>query len=481
MPRCVAVFAAFFLALLAEIAGSSSAFAQDDCAPIKFPAGKNAVTLAGTAAPEGFVCYRLDAEIGQKFTLKILRGGNTIFSVTDVQDAVDRFSFTARKPSYEIRVGQLMRSAAPEKYRLSIKRSKAGKKSAGTSVPVSTPAGDATSGGAASAAGGAGQPFRDCEHCPEMVPVPPGTFMMGVSPKEAKQLKYVQGAEPQHKVTIGYPFAIGRFEVTVEEFDAYVNETGAKVGGKCGIRVMESGPRAFKYSGTLVPGGDKTESAPYAIYIGDGSYAQPGLPITGRQPAVCVSRNEIKGYLAWLSEKSGKHYRLPTEAEWEYAYRAGTSTMNFWGNDFSKTCEYANFADRKSGYQAAPAASCAEKIHPDWTAEVGSYKPNPWGLYDMPGNAQETVEDCLHENYVGAPADGSPWTKPDCVVFVARGGDYELTQFSMRASERLLFGYVENADDGMWTRQEGSDERFNIMGFRVAVSLDGTSWDKEVK
>ena len=329
--------------------------------------------------------------------------------------------------------------------------------------------------------GGAGQPFRDCETCPEMVPLPAGGFMMGSSANEVKQLKYVQAALPRHEVTIGYPFAIGRFEVTVEEFDAFTKETGVPVGGKCGIRTMESGPQAFKYSGTLVPGGDKSPAAPYVIVIADGSYAQPGLAVTARQPAGCVSRNEIKQYLAWLSLKSGRHYRLPSEAEWEYAYRAGTDTINFWGDDFRKTCDYANFADRKSGYQAAPAASCAEKIHPGWTAEVGSYKPNPWGLYDMAGNAQEAVEDCLHESYEGAPTDGSPWTKKDCVVFVARGGDYELTQFSMRASERLLFGYVPEASDGMWTAEEGSDERFNALGFRVAVSLDDTSWDKDAR
>lgn len=331
---------------------------------------------------------------------------------------------------------------------------------------------------AASSDAGAGKAFRDCEHCPEMVPLPPGAFMMGASQKEMKQLKYVQWATPQHQVSIGYPFAIGRFEITVDEFDAYVKETGAQVGGKCGIRTIESGPNKFKYNGTLVQGGDKTENAPYVIYIGDGSYAQPGLPVTGRQPAVCVSRNEMKDYLDWLSMKANKHYRLPTEAEWEYAYRAGTDTFNYWGNDFKQTCDYANFADRKSGYQAGMAASCSEKMHPDWTAEVGSYKPNPWGLYDMGGNAQEAVEDCFHKSYQGAPADGSPWTEPHCVLFAARSGDYELTQFSMRASERLLFGYTDDADDGMWTRDEGSEERFNVMGFRVALSLDDKSWDK---
>lgn len=331
---------------------------------------------------------------------------------------------------------------------------------------------------AASSDAGAGKAFRDCEYCPEMVRLAPGTFTMGASQKEVQQLNYVQWATPQHQVSIGYPLAIGRFEITVDEFDAYVKETGAQVGGKCGIRTIENGSNKFKYNGTLVQGGDKTENAPYVIYIGDGSYAQPGLPVTGRQPAVCVSRNEMKDYLDWLSMKTNKHYRLPTEAEWEYAYRAGTDTFNYWGDDFKQTCDYANFADRKSGYQAGMAASCSEKMHPDWTAEVGSYKPNPWGLYDMGGNAQEAVEDCFHKSYQGAPADGSPWTEPDCVLFAARSGDYELTQFSTRASERLIFGYSDGNDDGMWTRDEGSDERFNVMGFRVAVSLDDKSWDE---
>ena len=312
-----------------------------------------------------------------------------------------------------------------------------------------------------------------------MVPLPPGTFQMGASEKEVRQLKYVDWSLPQHTVTIAYPFAIGRYEIAVDEFDAYVKESGAKVGGKCGIRAIESGNFAFKTNGSLHPDNDKQGEGPYVVFITDGSYAQPGLPTTGKQPAVCVSRNEIKGYLAWLSKKTGRHYRMPTEAEWEYGYRAGTDTISYWGNDFKKTCDFANFADRKSGYQAGMAASCAEKVHPDWTAEVGSYKPNPWGLYDMAGNAQEAVEDCFHDNYNGAPTDGSPWTKDDCPVFIARSGDYELTQFSMRASERLLFGHVDGQEEYIWSRNEGSDIRFNVMGFRVAVSLDDKSWDQQ--
>jgi formylglycine-generating enzyme required for sulfatase activity len=630
MNKIAAAIAVLALALVASVAFVSPSAAQENCKPITFPAGKDTAILTGSAPVDDVICYQLDAQVGQKFSLKVQRGDNTIFSVVGVQDAQDSFTFTAQKTSYEIDVGQLMRARGPEKFRVSVKRSGGQattaeepwpigiglgpvlrlqaeqmaedgsarfrlscEKDSGTGFTVALReyAGDAlgrdggaeypvkvaiadshggnqsfdfrmryygqdqlwnsdatgprgfigqfaagskltlvngngltvasfdlhgsskyakaalifcggdntavavagtvnTEASVASAApvsasppaatsdAGAGSPFRDCEHCPEMVPLPPGSFMMGVSQKEKRQLKYVDWGLPQHQVSIGYPFAIGRFEITVDEFDAYVKETGAQVGGKCGIRTIESGPNKFKYTGTPVPGGDKTESAPYVIYIGDGSYAQPGLPVTGRQPAVCVSRNEMKDYLDWLSMKTNKHYRLLTEAEWEYAYRAGTDTFNYWGNDFKKTCDYANFADRKSGYQAGMAASCSEKIHPDWTAEVGSYKPNPWGLYDMGGNAQEAVEDCFHKSYDGAPADGSPWTEPDCILFAARSGDYELTQFSMRAAERLIFGYSEGNDDGMWTRDEGSDERFNAMGFRVAVSLDDKSWDK---
>ncbi|MBN9149338.1 MULTISPECIES: formylglycine-generating enzyme family protein [unclassified Nitrobacter] len=484
MSKFTALLALLTLIVGVNISATGRASAEG-CQDLQFFPGKDGLLLTGIAPAEGVTCYRLATEIGQEFTLKILGGDNTVFSILDVADAQDRFTFTAQRTDYEVRVGQLMRSAGPENFRISIQRRR-GEQAAQATAPdaarqLGTPMQAGTVTKVAGSAAAVGQPFRDCANCPEMMPLPLGSFMMGASPKEVQQLKYADWSVPQHRVTIGYPFAIGRFEVTVDEFGAYVKETGAHVGGKCGIRVMESGPHAFKYTGTPVPGGDKTKSAPYVIYIGDGSYAQPGLPVTGRQPAVCVSRNEMKGYLDWLSTKTGKHYRLPTEAEWEYAYRAGTETFSFWGNDFKSTCDYANFADRKSGYQAALAAACAEKIHPDWTAEVGSYKPNPWGLYDMGGNAQETVEDCFHKSYQGAPPDGSPWNEADCVVFVARSGDYELTQLSMRASERLIFGYDREGNDGMWSPQESSDERFNVMGFRVAVSLDGTGWDKTTR
>lgn len=315
--------------------------------------------------------------------------------------------------------------------------------------------------------------FQDCDTCPEMVVLPSGAFVMGATAEEQKDMfvGVVPAEHPPHEVTIGYRFALGRFEVTTAEFDAYVRETGADVGGTCGIRLIEQGPLARKLEGEVHPDNGEDEMGPYHVFITDGSYAQPGLPVTNRQPAVCVSRLEILGYLDWLSARTGRDYRLPSEAEWEYAARAGTTTTGFWGDDWEDACRYANFGDRRSGYQAGMVAPCAEDISPDWTAEVGSYEPNPWGLYDMAGNVQELTADCWHPSYDGAPADGSARLEPDCTLFVTRGGDYELLYISMRASERLFYGYVpeESAVEGPTA---GDDGRSNVLGFRVAVTLD---------
>lgn len=315
--------------------------------------------------------------------------------------------------------------------------------------------------------------FKDCDTCPEMVALPAGSFMMGATPQEQKDMfiGHVPTEHPRHEVNIGRRFAIGRFEVTTEEFDTYVRDTNAEVGGTCGIRLIEKGRLARKYAGTRHPDDGKDEMGPYHVFITDGSYSQPGLPVMERQPAVCISRLEIEAYLDWLSTKTGREYRLPSEAEWEYAARAGTTTIAFWGDDWGRTCDYANFGDRNSGYQAGLAAPCGEAIRPEWTAEVGSYEPNPWGLHDMAGNVQELTADCWHPSYEGAPTDGSAWIEPECSLFVARGGDYELLHISMRASERLFYGYVpeESKVEGSTA---GDNGRSNVMGFRVAVTLE---------
>lgn len=315
--------------------------------------------------------------------------------------------------------------------------------------------------------------FSDCGQCPEMVVLPAGSFIMGLTPEEQKHpfIGVVPAELPAHEVNIGYRFAIGKYEITTAQFDAFVRETGAQTGGVCAIRLIEKGPNALKFSGTRHPKDTRGEFGPYLVYITDGSHAQPGLPVEPDQPAVCVSRLEIAAYLDWLSAKTGREYRLPSEAEWEYAARAGTRTIGFWGNDFAQACDYANFGDRHSGYQAGIAAPCAERERHEWTAPVGSYMPNAWGIHDMAGNVQELTADCWHENYDGAPADGTPWTEADCKLWVARGGDYELMFVSMRAAERLFYGYVPEAG-GVEGSDAGDNGRSNVAGFRVAVTLD---------
>lgn len=191
--------------------------------------------------------------------------------------------------------------------------------------------------------------FRDCPDCPEMVVVPAGQFMMG-SPDN--DLAHMTSERPQHKVTIAEPFAVGKFEVTFAEWDACVLN-----GGCSGYRPSDEGWGR------------------------------------GRRPVIHVSWSDAQEYVAWLSKKSGKTYRLLSEAEWEYAARAGTTTRYAFGN--SITTQEAQFSARK-------------------TAEVGSFKPNAFGLYDMHGNVMEWVEDCTHiASYDGAPADGAAWTG-DC-------------------------------------------------------------------
>ena len=303
---------------------------------------------------------------------------------------------------------------------------------------------------------------------------------MGATDAEQENpfIGFVPEEHPRHEVTIAYPFAIGRYEVTVAEFDAYVRETGAEVGGICGVRLIETGPLAQKFTGTRHTESSAEIYGPYFVYITDGSYKQPGLSVTPRQPAVCVSRQEVTAYLAWLREKTGKGYRLPTEAEWEYAARAGTRTVAFWGDDLDHACGYANFADKASGYQAGEASPCAEAVRPDWTAEVGSYRPNPWGLYDMAGNVQEMVQDCWSPGYDTTPRDGSPARQSGCQLFIARGGDYEMLHVSMRASERLTFGYDPQLDM-VQGPNEALDIRSNVVGFRVALSLGSAAWDSQ--
>ncbi len=142
----------------------------------------------------------------------------------------------------------------------------------------------------------------------------------------------------------------------------------------------------------------------------NGDYLKPGIDQQGSHPVVCVSDVDAVDYAAWLSEKTGKHYRLPSEAEWEYAARAGKKTAWPWSNEVgSNGCKFVNTIDA-SGHKKYPineAQKCDDKFVT--TAPVGSFPANSFGLYDMLGNVWELVGDCWHDTYKGAPADGSSW------------------------------------------------------------------------
>jgi len=277
-----------------------------------------------------------------------------------------------------------------------------------------------------------GEAFRDCPFCPEMVALPAGSFYMGSPTSEAGR----QDDEgPVHMVSLNRPFAIGRYEVTMGEFSAFVNQTGYSPDGPC-----------YSWDGTE------------GTWVTDANttWRTPGYPLGGTQPAVCVSWNDAQAYVQWLSAQTGKPYRLPSEAEWEYAARAGTSTMRFWGDDVDVGCSYANMSDLT-----------AKDVHTSWTtaecrdgyvntAPVGSYRPNSFGLYDMMGNVFEWTEDCKHQTYDGAPSDGSAWTVGgDCNARVLRGGSWYVTPPTTRSANRVTYSKKHRYD----------------VGFRVALDL----------
>ena len=277
-----------------------------------------------------------------------------------------------------------------------------------------------------------GDVFWDCEGCPEMVVVPAGSFRMG-SPGNEKGRDKSEG--PTRRVRIPEALAVGRYEVTVEEYRAFVGETGRGMPGGCGAYDT----------------GKKWEHRP------DGSWEDPGFGQTSWDPVVCVNWNDAKAYAGWLSGKTGKAYRLLSEAEWEYAARAGTMTSWYWGNSASGQCSYANGADEvfKSRYGWAESSGCFDgQMH---TAPVGRYSENGFGLHDMMGNVWEWVEDCWHENYDGAPEDGGAWvTGGDCSRRVVRGGSFYLPPRYTRSAGR--YRYLPG-------------HRSSYNGFRIARTL----------
>jgi formylglycine-generating enzyme required for sulfatase activity len=170
------------------------------------------------------------------------------------------------------------------------------------------------------------------------------------------------------------------------------------------------------------------------------SWRNPGYPQDDAHPVTCISWEDAHAYVMWLSQYTGRTYRLLTEAEWEYAARAGTATTRFWGDDADKSCDYANGADRSTAQRVPGAdnwyvANCDDRYA--YTAPAGSYRPNAFGLHDMLGNVEEWTQDCWIGNYRGAPTDASAVAAGDCSLRVVRGGSWDDAPVGVPAAYRV--------------------------------------------
>ncbi|WP_406951028.1 formylglycine-generating enzyme family protein [Paraburkholderia guartelaensis] len=273
-----------------------------------------------------------------------------------------------------------------------------------TAAPASAPPGAATTAATAAAAAAVaakGNPaiskpgphdIQDCPSCPVLVAVTPGNFTMGIDTDDASE-------RPAHHVTISHSYALAKYAVTVAQWNACVAASAC--------------PR-----------------------LSNENNASPNAPVRD------LSWDDAQQYVKWLSKISGKPYRLPTEAEWEYAARAGTETRYWWGNDMRKGT--ANCKD------------CGPPWHVEAPDDVGSFPANAFGFYDMAGGVWEWVSDCWHNSYKNAPNDGHSWDEPNCQTRVIRGGSWRDGAGYMLAATRFKYD---------------SSVRYEANGFRVARDM----------
>ena len=230
---------------------------------------------------------------------------------------------------------------------------------------------------------------------PEMVEIPDGSFRMGcVSGRSCSD-----DEQPVHEVRVE-SFELGKYEVMFEEYDRFTAATG---------RARAADKRGWG---------------------------------RGRRPVINVSWEDAVAYTRWLSQQTGERYRLPSEAEWEYAARAGSVTKYSWGNEI--------------GSNRANCRSCGSQWDGGQTAPVGSFGPNGWGLHDLHGNVWEWVQDCWNGSYQGAPMNGSAWESRDCPQRVLRGGSWDVNPRNLRSANRL---------------RNTTSVRLNYFGFRVARTI----------
>jgi len=296
----------------------------------------------------------------------------------------------------------------------------------------------AAASGAAESPRAAGTVFRDCDDCPEMIVVPPGSFMMG-TPGAEKGLGASAAEGDVGIVEIRQSFAFGRHEVTRAEYGRFLADSGHEPLEGCRVwdgtlgRFSEDGRRGFS------------------------DIATPAVP-SEEMPASCVSFADAQAYVQWLAAKTQSAYRLPSEAEWEYAARAGRQTLRPWGDAAEDGCDFANTYDLVSAarYRLGwPEAPCRDGYAD--LAPVGQFGANAFGLFDMIGNVREWVEDCATDSYVGRPRDGRAWEWiGGCGERIQRGGSWLTPPAESRSAWRAAAPAGEHAAD---------------TGFRVALDL----------
>ena len=269
---------------------------------------------------------------------------------------------------------------------------------------------------------------------PELVAIKAGQFTMGSNKWKS--------TSPEHIVAVK-AFKMGKYEVTVKEFGQFINATGYRAPRQC---IQMAGNPWFASMA--------------------GSWNANTLSHSRFEPVTCIGPKDADAYIQWMAKETGKKYRLPTEAEWEYAHRAGSTRKYPFGNNEGLACRYGNIADRsaeaafKRDYDGLESkthvgvAPCDDKA--DYASIVGMYQPNAFGLHDTLGNISEFVQDCMNANHDGAPVDGSAVRDAKCESRVVRGGNWHWE------------GWAAYRRAG-----QGSDFVGTLEGFRVALDMDG--------
>ena len=285
--------------------------------------------------------------------------------------------------------------------------------------------------------------FRDCDACPEMVIVPAGSVVIGSHPDTMHRK---QRERDRQQARIAQPFAMARTEVTLGQYRAFVAATGHDT-----VRPLRDGKP--------LAGCNYFDGAGYG-FVARHTWDNPGYAQHEDDPVVCVSWRDADSYANWLSTQTGRRYRVPSTVEFEYALRAGSAAPWFWGTSADQACEYANVADQAFGrvYPERPRFACNDRYV--YTAPVGRFKPNAFGLHDMIGNAWEWTNDCWHDDLSRSPLDGSPWLAEDggdCDARVPKGGSWISGAGWARAAVRS---------------RDGADYRSFMLGFRVAAETE---------